>query len=110
MALLKRFSRGVILRVLGKALHITSRGLVARADSPPKVGQIVLDSSEKRVGNVLDVFGPVKSPYFVVKPASGVLRSDLERLVGSDIYMGEEHAKGRKSEKVSRVRKHETRA
>ncbi len=91
---------------MGKALHIGSRGLVARGDSAPKLGQTVVDSSERVVGRVLDIFGPVKSPYFVIKPASGVSGEDLEKLVGSDIYMGEAYGKGRKSEKVSRLRKH----
>ena len=98
------------MRILGKALHVTPRGLVARGDSAPKIGQNVLDSSEKRIGNVSEVFGPIKSPYFIIKPASGVSKSDLEKLVGSDVYMGEGYGESRKPEKVSRVRKHKARS
>ena len=94
------------MRSVAKVLHLTPRGLVARGNQVPKIGQSVLDSSDKRIGNVSDIFGPVKSPYFTIKPASGVSRSDLEKLVGSDIYVGERHAKGRKPEKVSRMWKH----
>ena len=93
------------MRVLGRALHVGSRGLVARGDSAPNVGQKVLDSSENYVGRVLDVFGPVNTPYFVIRPVSGVSRADHERLVGTDVYMGEDYGKGGKPEKVFRMRK-----
>lgn len=91
---------------MGRALHVGSRGLVAKGNSAPRLGQTALDPSEREVGRVSDIFGPVRAPYFVIKPASGVSREDLVRLAGSNIYMGEAHGKGRKSEKVSRVRKH----
>jgi len=94
------------LRIVVKALHTTPRGLIARGDSAPKVGQSVLDSSDRRIGNVSDVFGPIKAPYFVVKPASGVSRADLEKLIGKNMFMGEFYAKSRKPEKMSRMRKY----
>lgn len=89
-----------------KALHMTARGLVARGDSAPRLGQMVLDSSDRRIGNVSDIFGPINSPYFMVKPASGLAKADLERLVGSELHMGEFYAKSRKPEKMSRMRKY----
>ena len=94
------------MRIVVKVLHMTPRGLVARGDSAPRMGQIVLDSSDKRIGNVSDIFGPVKSPYFTVKPASGVSKADLEKLVGSNMFMGELYAKSRKPEKMSRMRQY----
>lgn len=88
-----------------KILHIRPRGLVARGDQAPKMGQSVLDSSKRRIGNVVDIFGPVSSPYFLIKPASEV-KSELNRLIGIEVYVGEPHGKGGKPEKVPRVRKH----
>ena len=98
------------MRARGKALHATSRGLVVRADQTPKVGQMAFDSKGKRVGRVFDVFGPVKSPYVVIKPASGFSRVEFEGLVSSDIYMGERYEKARATKSVSRVRKRKVRA
>ena len=89
-----------------KALHMTARGLVARGNLAPRMGQSILDASDRRIGNVVDVFGPVSQPYFMVKPASGVFRADLEKLIGSELRMGELRAKGRKPEKMSRMRKY----
>jgi len=94
------------LSIRGKALHVGSRGLVAKTARAPKLGQPVLDSRKKRIGNVSDVFGPVKSPYIVIKPASGISKTQLEGLANSDIYMGEEHGKGRKTKNMPRMRKH----
>lgn len=95
-----------MLHVRGKGLHTTSRGLVVRADQAPRMGQTALDSKGKRIGNVSDIFGPVKSPYVVIKPASGFSKVDLEKFIGSDIYMGETHGEGRKTKGLSRMRKH----
>jgi rRNA processing protein Gar1 len=98
------------LQIRGKALHTTSRGLVVRVDQAPNMGQTALDSAGEYLGRVLDVFGPVKSPYAVIKPDSGLSKANLAKLVGSDIYMGEMYGKGRETKGVSRVRKRQTRA
>lgn len=98
------------MQIRGKVLHTTSRGLVVRADQAPKMGQTALDSSGEYLGRVSDIFGPVKSPYVVIKPASGISKADLGKLVGSDIIMGEMYGKGREAKDMPRVRKHQTRA
>jgi rRNA processing protein Gar1 len=96
----------MVLGIATRALHMTARGLVARGSTAPRMGQMILDSSDRRIGNVADVFGPVNQPYFMVRPASGVTRADLARLVGSELRMGELYAKSRKSEKMSRMRRY----
>lgn len=92
------------MRIGAKTLHTTPRGLVARAGQVPKLSQSAFDSKGNRIGSVSDVFGPVKSPYIVIKPASGLSETDLRKLVGSDIYMGEKRGKSCKKG-VPRVRK-----
>lgn len=94
------------MQIRGKGLHMISRGLVVRAESAPKQGQYAFDSAGKRIGSVFDIFGPLKSPYVVIRPASGMSKVDLGGLVGSDVYMGEGYGKGREAKKVLRVRKH----
>lgn len=95
------------MRITAKILHLRPRGLVARADQAPKMGQSVFDRSGKRIGNVADIFGPVKAPYITIKPASEV-KSELDKLIGTEVYVGEPHGKGKggKPEKVSRMREH----
>lgn len=98
------------MQALGKALHVTPRGLVVRVGFTPKLGQAAFDSAERRVGNIFDIFGPVKSPYVVIKPASGLSIADLGKLVNSDIYVGERYGKGRNTKSVSGMRRHKARA
>ena len=40
---------------------------------PPRMGSIVVDSGGKEIGVLVDVIGPVRSPYAVVRP----LRDDV---------------------------------
>ncbi len=94
------------MQIIGKGLHTTTRGLVVRATQTPKRGETAFDSAGKRVGSVFDVFGPVKSPYVVIKPASGLSEVELGKLIGSDIIMGERHGESRKAKGVPRVQKH----
>jgi rRNA processing protein Gar1 len=80
------------MRLLGRVLHLGARGPILRTPEAPKLGQPVFNSKRKRVGNVQDIFGPVKNPYVVLKPASGV---SAESLVGSPVYVEEKPAKRR---------------
>lgn len=43
----------------------------------------VLNDKERKVGEIKEIFGPVKSPYFTVKPKHGV---KTENLVGKTLY------------------------
>lgn len=40
---------------------------------PPRIGSIVVDSGGHEVGILVDIIGPVRSPYAVVRP----LRDDV---------------------------------
>ncbi|MEM3402185.1 MAG: H/ACA ribonucleoprotein complex subunit GAR1 [Candidatus Hadarchaeales archaeon] len=77
-------------QAFGRILHLSERGIVAKCSSAPKLGEPVLDRRKKRIGNVADIFGPVHSPYILIKPASGLSAEEKKALVNSDIYMGEE--------------------
>lgn len=58
------------MRRLGYFIHKTSSGrLLVKLVStkPPKLGSKVTNSRGELVGTVIDVIGPVRSPYAVVK-------------------------------------------
>jgi len=82
--------------VLGKVLHLTERGLVAKCSAVPKLGATVLDKKKKRIGNIADIFGPVNSTYILIKLASGFPAEERKSLINSEIYMEEKHG-GRKA-------------
>ncbi|MFN4133474.1 MAG: H/ACA ribonucleoprotein complex subunit GAR1 [Candidatus Hadarchaeales archaeon] len=82
-------------QAFGKILHSSDRGLVARCFSAPKLGEPIMDKKKRRIGNIADIFGPVSSPYILIKPASGLSDEERKALVNSDIYMGEKHGRGK---------------
>ncbi|MEM1623274.1 MAG: Gar1/Naf1 family protein [Sulfolobales archaeon] len=67
----KQLSDGERLKRLGYFLHKTSSGrLIVKLSSPkpPRLGSKVLSSRGEVIGVLVDVIGPVRSPYAVVKP------------------------------------------
>ncbi len=56
--------------------------MILKAGDPPKIGAKVVDENLKPVGTVLDVLGPVSSPYVTVKPVI----SEPKRLIESTLY------------------------
>ncbi len=69
---------------LGPVLHKSrgSNNLILRAENTAFPGDIVVDKSLKKVGSVIDLFGPVKTPYISVKP----FRINPDEYVGQILY------------------------
>ena len=68
---------------LGRVLHVgSSRNLILKTQTVPKIGNKVVDEKLKHVGLVFDVFGPVSSPYVAVKP----LIKESQSLIGDVLY------------------------
>ncbi|MFW9788183.1 MAG: H/ACA ribonucleoprotein complex subunit GAR1 [Candidatus Thorarchaeota archaeon] len=75
------------MRRLGKVLHISKRGsIILRTDKTPPTGtrSMVLDKKAREVGEIIDVFGPVKEPYVAVRPKRDF---DVSNLVGQMLYL-----------------------
>lgn len=74
------------LRKLGKVLHVSKRGsLILRTEKTPPVGPdtVVMNKKAEEIGSILDVFGPVKSPYVSVRPKE---KSGMDEYVGQTLY------------------------
>ena len=53
---------------LGRVLHVSpSRNVIAKTEKTPRIGETVVDENLKPVGKIVDIFGPVASPYATVK-------------------------------------------
>jgi rRNA processing protein Gar1 len=62
------------LKFLGKTLHISKSGLLTvKTESLPKIGSQAFHRGRAHLGTIIDVFGPVSSPYASVK-----LRRDVD--------------------------------
>ncbi len=71
---------------VGKVLHTTPRGIIARLDAAPKLGEVLWRSNKRPIGRVLDIFGPVRRPYVLVRPAKDLGEKDLVSLSGEEVY------------------------
>jgi RNA-binding protein len=71
------------LQRLGLILHVTpSRNVVARIEKVPRIGETVVDENLKPVGKILDILGPVSSPYAMIAPTV----RDVENLANRTVY------------------------
>jgi RNA-binding protein len=65
----------------------TAQGLaIARVsgDYDPAIGNMVIDESLETIGRVVDVFGPVETPYVAVTTDDDV---NLATLLGEKLYV-----------------------
>lgn len=69
---------------LGTATR-TAQGLliVQLANDRPEIGDTVLTEQLTTIGSVVDVFGPVNSPYVAVSPTD---RAQLPQYLGEVLY------------------------
>jgi rRNA processing protein Gar1 len=81
------------LRKLGETLHVSSssRNVIVRLESETRIGEPVMDSKGRRIGEVFDIFGPVDSPYASVK-----LKGDSSEASVTQLYLGEDDGKAKK--------------
>lgn len=69
---------------IGRVLHVGSdKNIVLKAENLPRLGGIVFDKQLKPTGTVIDVFGPIFSPYAVVKSSI----TDPNCLVNQVLYV-----------------------
>jgi len=61
-----------MLERLGKVLHRTRSGYIVveleAKEKPPPLNTPVYKEGARRIGILLDIIGPVKKPYAVIKP------------------------------------------
>jgi RNA-binding protein len=78
---------------LGTALRQVQMRIIVRSEPVdgsdtkiPRVNSAVIDGMGTKIGRVLDVFGPVKQPYIVVRLNKGI---DASVHVGKKLYVSE---------------------
>ena len=76
---------------LGEILHLAKSGQVivrlsSHASDKKATGLIVLDINGRQIGKILEIFGPVGSPYASVQPS----RQKLTGIVGTKVFVADE--------------------
>jgi len=84
------------LLVTAKVLHLARSGrLILHANGDIKTNSILYDAKERKVAKVIEVFGPVKSPYISAAP----LTDRIKRIIGHNVHSSERSSKVVKSRK-----------
>ncbi|MGI8832684.1 MAG: H/ACA ribonucleoprotein complex subunit GAR1 [Nitrososphaeraceae archaeon] len=76
---------------LGEILHVAKSGQVivrlsSHASDKKASGLTVLDINGRQIGKILEIFGPVRSPYASVLPS----RQKLTGIVGTKVFVADD--------------------
>ena len=72
------------MKCVGKVSHLDSKNraiIIAREKVP--INTRVLDSENKPIGKVVDVFGPVREPYIAIISKK---KTRITKYVGREVY------------------------
>lgn len=87
------------MKKLGTISHLSNKGrIIVRSDQTPGLGVPVFTENKKRVGTVIDVFGPTKKPYISVK-VHAKNSNNLKNRVGETLFVSSTKRWGRKKRK-----------
>ncbi len=89
------------MKKLGTISHFTNKGrIIVRSDQTPGFGVSVFSENKRRIGTVVDVFGPTKKPYISVK-VHAKNSKNLKNRVGETLFVSSKPTKrwGRKKRK-----------
>ncbi len=80
------------MKRLGEVFYIVDNLLIARTDktleqSALRGNSAVFTKKMKKIGKVIELFGPVKSPYVSIKAAKGITISELTNLKNERVYL-----------------------
>ena len=76
------------LKGIGEVMHLAKSGrLIVRLQDEGKYiksGELLIDSSGKRIGKVIEVIGPVNAPYASVAPFT----DRVKKIIGTSVFNG----------------------
>jgi len=78
------------LKRLGTVQHLSGQGyMIVRGDTDacPGLNSIVLTKEARKVGKLVEVFGPVSRPYFSVEVFRGIKETEIRNLQNEKVYL-----------------------
>ncbi|MHA1835790.1 MAG: H/ACA ribonucleoprotein complex subunit GAR1 [Candidatus Odinarchaeia archaeon] len=87
---------------MGKPLHLSSQNhIIIKTNFAPKIGSNVYTKTKKFIGKIIDVFGPINSPFLSIKPNKKIEPTDY---LGEELFVFKEF-KPKRNVKKKRERK-----
>ena len=88
------------MKTLGTVSDINHRGeLLVKGSMAFQPGTVVFDARKNKVGNVIRTFGPVSSPYLLIKSA-GIPDAEKMKLLSQELYFEKDGGDVRPSRNV----------
>ncbi|KZX15021.1 H/ACA RNA-protein complex component Gar1 [Methanobrevibacter cuticularis] len=89
------------MKFLGNISHLSNSGkLIARSSQTPPAGAFVFNKDKKKIGKVIEVFGPTKEPYISISMFRSVNLENSKLDKGNDLYVSiNKKKKGRRTRK-----------
>ncbi|MCS7098629.1 MAG: Gar1/Naf1 family protein [Candidatus Methanomethyliaceae archaeon] len=82
------------LHEIGRILHISRSNLIlAKVKVPSRIGSFVYLKDGRKLGEIIDIFGPISSPYALIKPFK---KTNENEVVGASVYLRELSRRRRK--------------
>ncbi len=76
------------MKVLGNTSHIANSGkLIVISDKTPPAGALVFDKNKNKIGKIVDIFGPVKTPFISIRIFKSANIKNLENNFGEEVYI-----------------------
>lgn len=76
------------MKFLGNISHLSNSGrLIARSSQSPPSDAFVFNKDKKKIGKVVDVFGPTKEPYISIGVFKSIVAENFENKSGEDLYV-----------------------
>ena len=73
-----------------KVLHLARSGrLILHANGDFMANNILYDDKERKVAKIIEVFGPIKSPYISAMP----LTDRIKRIIGKNVHTSQRSGK-----------------
>ena len=76
------------MKFLGNISHLSNSGrLIARSSQSPPSGAFVFDKDKRKIGKIIEVFGPTKDPYVSIGIFKSLNPDDYMDSYGEDLFM-----------------------
>lgn len=90
------------MKFLGNISHLSNSGrLIARSSQSPPSGAFVFNKDKKKIGKVMDVFGPTKEPYISIGIFKSIGLESFKNSSGEDLFVST-NPKNRKKSRFNR--------
>jgi RNA-binding protein len=94
------------MKFLGNILHLSNSGrLIAKSSQSPPSGAFIFNKDKKKIGKIVDVFGPTKEPYISIGIFKSIGTENFKNCSGEDLFVSNNPKNRKKSRFNKNIKK-----